>query len=65
MDCVVGELDEHRIERLDQHIDRERARDRGKTECQASKRMPPHAHVGDARQRDQNQIARIRTDARE
>ena len=65
MGGVIGELDEHGVERLDQHVDGEGAGHGGKTERQAGQRMPSDGQIGDAGERDQDQIARIRRDARQ
>ena len=65
MGGVVGELDEDSIERLDQHVDGEGAGHGGKAERQAGERMTPDRQIGDAGERDQDQIARIRSDARQ
>ena len=62
---VVGELDENGVERLDQHVDREGAGDGRETQRQAGQGIAPDRKVGDAGERDQNQIARIRRDARQ
>ena len=64
MDGVVGEFDEDRVERLDQHVDGERAGDGGEAQRQAGEGMAADAEEGDARQRNQDQIAGIRRDAR-
>ena len=64
MGRIVGELDEHGVERLDQHVDGEGAGDRGKAQRQAGERMPPDGQIGDAGERDQDQIAGIGGDAR-
>ena len=63
MGRVVGELDEHGVERLDQHVDGEGAGHGGKAERQAGERMPSDGQIGDAGERDQDQIAGIGRDA--
>ena len=65
MDGVVGELDQHRVERLDQHVDGERAGHGGEAEREAGERMPADGKEGDAGERDQHQVAGIGRDARE
>ena len=65
MDRVIGQLGQHRIERLDQHVDSECAGDRGKPHRQASKRVSVDGEESGARQGNENQIARVRGDARE
>ena len=63
MGRVVGELDEHGVERLDQHVDGEGAGHGGKAQRQAGQRMPSDGQIGDAGERDQDQIAGIGGDA--
>ena len=65
MGRVIGELDEHGVERLDQHVDGEGAGHGGEAERQAGERIPSDGQIGDAGERDQDQIAGIRRDARE
>ncbi len=65
MGGVVGELDENGVERLDQHVDGEGAGHRGKAERQAGQRIASDGEEGDAREREQDQIAGVGGDARE
>ena len=62
---VVGDLREHGVKRLDQHIHGERAGDAGKSQGQSGKRMATDAQQGRACQWNQDQIAGIRRDAGE
>lgn len=64
MDGIVGEFDEDRVERLDQHVHGERAGNSGKSQSQAGEGMAAHANEGGACQRNQDQIAGVRRDAR-
>ena len=62
---VIGELDEDGVERLYKHVDGEGGGDGGKAKRQAGQGVPPDSKVGNARERDQDQIARIRRNARQ
>ena len=64
MDGVVGELDEDRVERLDQHVHGERAGNGGEAQGQAGERMAADAQERRACQRNQDQVAGVRRDAR-
>ena len=64
MDGVVREFDKDRVERLDQHVHGECAGDCGKPQSQAGEGMAAHTEEGGACQRNQDQIAGIRRDAR-
>ena len=60
VDRVVGELDEHRIERLDQHVHGEGAGDRGKAQRQPGERMSADAEEGRARRAESGPDSRHR-----
>ncbi len=65
MDGVVGDADEHAVERLDEDVDAEDGGDRGEGRGQAGKGMAAHAQVGRGAERDEDQIAGIGRDARD
>ncbi len=64
MNGVVRELDQHSIERLDQHVHGERAGDSGEPQGQAGEGMAVHAQEGRACQWNQDEVAGVRRDAR-
>ena len=63
MSRVVGELDEHGVERLDQHVDGKGGGHGSKAKREAGERIASDGQIGDAGERDQDQIAGIGGDA--
>ncbi len=65
MSSVIGELDEHGVERLDQHVHRKSAGHRCKAEREAGQRMPPDCQISDAGERYQHEITGISCNTRQ